>query len=112
MKSFVISLLLVGAITLLIIVNGFITSSTLKNFEALASSANENGVEEIRKSFDKVELRLMLGVCDSELDRIDSTIAELESAEGGYNFEIIKSRLIREISQLRRRLGFNIESII
>ncbi len=112
MKSFVISLLLVAFIIALVITNGIITNRTLKDFEQLADNASKNDPAAIREWLDKVELRLMLGVCDSELDKIDSTIAELESSVGSYNFEIIKSRLIREITQLRRRLGFNIESII
>ena len=112
MKSLVISLLLFGLIIALVLTNGIITDRTLKDFDQLANTATEQDTTAIREHLDKVELRLMLGVCDSELDKIDSTVAELESSVGSYNFEIIKSRLIREIAQLRRRLGFNIESII
>lgn len=112
MKSFIISASLVALIIITVTANCIISERTLGEFTRVAEEASESDTQSVREYFDKVELRLMIGVCDSELDRIDSTVAELESAKGSASFDIIKSRLIREITQLRRRLGFNIESII
>lgn len=112
MRSFIISVALVALILVAVTANCIISVKTLGEFERVAEEVSESNVNSVREDFDKVEVRLMLGVCDSELDKIDSTVAELESAKGSPNFEIIKSRLIREITQLRRRLGFNLESII
>ena len=112
MRSFIISVTLVALILVAVTANCVISEKTLGEFERVAEKASENDVGPVREYFAKVEIRLMLGVCDSELDKIDSTVAELESAKGSPNFERIKSRLVREITQLRRRLGCNSESII
>ena len=64
--------------------------------------------------FLKWEFFLSLGVSDSALDNIEITLRELSSisdSQGSPTYESTKSRLICEITQLRRLLGFNLKSI-
>ena len=87
----------------------------LENLEvAVASSDTPEDAMRAVDYFSKWEFFLSLGVSDSSLDSLELSLSELtgiDEFDESTDYEATKSRLLCEISQLRRLLGLNLKAI-
>lgn len=76
------------------------------------NTGGESDAEYAEEYFSRWEFFLSLGVSDATLDSIEISLKELASIDGSNTaYESTKSRLLCEITQLRRLLGFNFKAI-
>jgi hypothetical protein len=122
MKGFIFSLITIGVVFTLVIVNSIILGNliddTIMRLEKIELSVPELAKDELRecyRSFEKREKYISLSVSHSDLTEIDVCFSEIiGAAEAGDIDEmiIIKSRLLNSFKHLRRLSGINIDSIL